>query len=47
VIVNEIEDDQFVNEALVRENMLQRYKGAKKDHTLPSSDFCEENSGYW
>ena len=32
-IVNEIEDDQFVNEALVRENMRRRYKGAKKDHT--------------
>jgi hypothetical protein len=32
-IVNEIEDDQFVNEVLVRENMRQRYKGAKKDHT--------------
>ena len=35
-IVNEIEDDQFVNEALVRENMLQRYKGAKKNHTAQS-----------
>ena len=32
-IVNEIEDDQFVNEALVHENMRRRYKGAKKDHT--------------
>jgi len=35
-IGNEIEDDQFVNEALVRENMHQRYKGAKKDHTAQS-----------
>ena len=33
LIVDEIEDDQFVNEALVRENMRRRYKGAKKDHT--------------
>ena len=35
-IVNEVEDDQFVNKALVRENMRQRYKGAKKDHTAQS-----------
>jgi hypothetical protein len=35
-IVDEIEDDQFVNEALVREKMHQIYKGAKKDHTAQS-----------
>ena len=35
-IVNEIENDQFVNEALIRENMRRRYKGAKKDHTVQS-----------
>ncbi len=35
-IVHEIEDDQFVNKALARENMRQRYKGAKKDHTAQS-----------
>ena len=35
-IVNEIEDDQFVDKALSRENMLQRYKGAKKDDTVQS-----------
>jgi len=35
-IVNEIEDDQFVDEALSRENMLQMYKGVKKDHTAQS-----------
>ena len=36
MIVNDIEDDQFVEEALSRENMLQKYKGAKKDHTAQS-----------
>ncbi len=35
-IVNEIEDDQFVDEALVREKMRRMYKGAKKDHTAQS-----------
>ena len=35
-IVHEIEDDQFANKALARENMRQRYKGAKKDHTAQS-----------
>ena len=36
MIVDEIEDDQFVNEALVREKMRRIYKGAKKDHTAQS-----------
>jgi hypothetical protein len=35
-IVDEIEDDQFVNEALVREKMHRIYKGAKKVHTARS-----------
>jgi hypothetical protein len=36
LIVDEIEDDQFVNEALVRDKMSRNYKGAKKDHTAQS-----------
>ncbi len=32
-IVGKIEDDQFVNKALVREKLRRIYKGAKKDHT--------------
>ena len=35
-IVDEIEDDQFVDEALVRDQMRRIYKGAKKDHTAHS-----------
>ena len=35
-IINDIEDDQFVDEAFSRANMLRRYKGAKKDHTAQS-----------
>ena len=36
LIVDEIEDDQFVDKALVREKMRRIYKGAKKDHTAQS-----------
>jgi hypothetical protein len=36
LIVDEIEDDQFVNEAFVRDKMRRIYKGAKKDHTAQS-----------
>jgi hypothetical protein len=35
-IFDEIEDDQFEDEELVRENMRRRYKGAKKDHSAQS-----------
>ena len=35
-IVDEIEDDQFVEEGLVRDKMRRIYKGAKKDHTAQS-----------
>ena len=35
-IINDIEDDQFVDEAFSCANMLRRYKGAKKDHTAQS-----------
>jgi hypothetical protein len=35
-IVDEIEDDQFVDEGLVRDKMRRIYKGAKKDHTAQS-----------
>jgi hypothetical protein len=35
-IVDEIEDDQFVDEGLVRDQMRRIYKGAKKDHTAHS-----------
>jgi hypothetical protein len=35
-IVDEIEDDQFVDEGLVRDQMRRIYKGAKKDHTAQS-----------
>ena len=35
-IVNEIEDDQFVDETFVREKMRLMYKGAKKEHTATS-----------
>ena len=42
-IVNEIEDDQFVNKALVHENMCQRYKGAKKDHNHTAQSLLRKN----
>ena len=35
-IVGKIEDDQFVDEGLVRDQMRRIYKGAKKDHTAHS-----------
>jgi hypothetical protein len=35
-IVDDIEDDQFVNETLVRDKMRRIYKGAKKEHTAQS-----------
>jgi len=58
-IINDIEDDQFEDEELVRENMRRRYKGAKKDHSAQSlwrkyeteltflGTFAKKNSGYW
>jgi hypothetical protein len=35
-IVDEIEDDQFVDDGLIRDQMRRIYKGAKKDHTAHS-----------